>query len=333
MAEPRGLIPNAFERDPFEDGPLSPIAAEPALKRALSGWLGWLAYEKRASPHTLDNYARDVAEFLTFLSGYFGFTPGLKELESLTAMDFRAWLARQSQDGKRRTTIARHASTLRTLYKYLEREGIVSNTAIHAVRTPKVPKSLPKALTIEDALEAVELAYELADEPWIGKRDRALLKLLYGCGLRLSEALNLDVKDLPQGDTMVVTGKGAKQRIVPVLPVVKRDIEAYVKASPYPMTPQSPLFLGARGARLNPGVAQAMVRKVRALLGLPDSVTPHALRHSFATHLLAGGGDLRTIQELLGHASLSTTQRYTDVDATRLQAVHSLTHPRAKRRK
>lgn len=328
MASPGGLTPSVLEQ-----GPLGPIEVEPALRRALTGWLEWLAYEKRASTHTLNGYAYDVAKFLTFLTEHFGFTPGLKELEGLSALDFRSWLAKQNQDGNARSTIARHMSTLRTLYKYLERAGIAKNTAVHAVRTPKVPKSLPKALTIEDALMAVEVADQLTDEPWIGKRDRALLKLLYGCGLRLSEALNLDVKDMPSGDTMVITGKGDKQRVVPVLSVVKRDIDAYVKASPYPMTPESPLFLGVRGGRLNPGVAQAMVREVRRLLGLPDSVTPHALRHSFATHLLSGGGDLRTIQELLGHASLSTTQRYTDVDSQRLQAVHSLSHPRAKRRK
>jgi len=328
MARPGGI-----SADTLEHGPLAEASAEPALKRALMGWLEWLAYERRASPHTLDGYARDVAGFLAFLSEHLGYTPGLKEFAGLQAIDFRAWLARLSADGNSRTTVARKTSTLRTLYKYLERQGIVANAAIHAVRTPKTPKSLPKALTVEDALEAVEAADQLADEPWIGKRDRALLKLLYGCGLRLSEALNLDVKDIPAGDTLVVTGKGSKQRVVPVLDTVKRDIDAYVKASPFPMTPESPLFLGARGGRLNPGVAQAMVRKVRALLGLPDTATPHALRHSFATHLLAGGGDLRTIQELLGHASLSTTQRYTEVDAARLQAVHRLAHPRAKRTK
>lgn len=319
--------------DPFNQGPLSTVEVEPALKRALSGWLDWLAFEKRASPHTLENYARDVAQFLGFLTQHFGYKPGLRELEGLGATEFRAWLARQSNLGQGRATIARHASTLRSLYRHLERAGVLSNAAIHVLRTPKLPKSLPKALTVEDALLAVEVADELADEPWIGKRDRALLKLLYGCGLRLSEALNLDVRDIPDGDTMVITGKGSKQRVVPVLDVVKRDIQTYVQASPFPMTPQSPLFLGARGGRLNPGVAQAMVRRVRAMLNLPATVTPHALRHSFATHLLAGGGDLRTIQELLGHASLSTTQRYTDVDSARLQAVHGLAHPRAKRRK
>lgn len=328
MAQPRAL-----NRNPFDDGPLACVDIEPALKRALDAWLGWLAVEKRASPHTLDGYARDVAAFLTFLTGHLGYVPGLKDLERLAAADFRAWFARLGNEGKSRTTIARRASTLRTLYKYMAREGLAANAAIHALSTPKVPKSLPKALTVEDALTMVEVAVELADEPWIGKRDRALLKMLYGCGLRLSEALTLNVADLPDGDAMTITGKGNKQRVVPLLDEVKRDVETYVRASPYPMTPASPLFLGARGGRLNPGVAQAMVRRVRALLGLPDSATPHALRHSYATHLLAGGGDLRTIQELLGHASLSTTQRYTDVDTARLQAVHATAHPRAKRRK
>ena len=330
--------PDDLTRPGPGDGPLDAIEAEPALRRALVGWLDGLAHEKRASAHTLDAYARDVAAFLRFLTEHLGFAPGLKDLERLAAIDFRAWLARLGTDGKSRTTIARHASTLRTLYKHLEREGLVTNAAIHNLRTPKVDKALPKALTVEDALTLVEVADQLSDEPWIGKRDRALLKVLYGCGLRLAEALNLNVGDVPRqgapgGDTLTVTGKGNKQRVVPLLAEVQRDIAAYIKASPYPMTADSPLFLGARGGRLNPGVAQAMVRKVRTLLGLPDSVTPHALRHSYATHLLAGGGDLRTIQELLGHASLSTTQRYTDVDAARLHAVHAMAHPRAKRRK
>ena len=318
---------------PILPGPLEQISGEPALKRALSDWLDWLKHEKRSSPHTLDNYSRDIAAFLFFFTDHLGFTPGVRDLAQLRAVDFRSWLARLGQDGKSRATIARRFSTLRSFYKYLERQGVLTNAAVHAVRTPKLPKSLPKALSVEDALEVVDLAEDLANEPWVGKRDRALLMLLYGCGLRIAEALDLDVKDLPEGDVMVVTGKGNKQRVVPVLPQVAKAIATYVKMCPYPMTPSSPLFLGVRGKRLQAGVAQAMVREVRAMLGLPASATPHALRHSFATHLLAGGGDLRTIQELLGHASLSTTQRYTDVDAARLQAVYSHTHPRAKRKK
>ncbi len=315
--------------------PLEDIPAAPDVLRALSGWLDWLSHEKRYSPHTLNNYTRDCAKFLMFLSEHKGRAPDLAMLDGLRALDFRSWLARLGEAGKSRTTMARQFSSLRTLYKFLEREGLVSNAAVHAVRTPKLPKSVPKALTMEDALEMVETVSQLSDEPWAGKRDEALLKLLYGCGLRIGEALNLNVADIPDSETMTmtITGKGNKQRVVPVLPAVKAAIEAYVKASPYPMTKDSPLFLGVRGGRLNPGTAEAQVRKIRALMGLPDSVTPHALRHSFATHLLSGGGDLRTIQELMGHETLSTTQRYTDVDAQRLHAVYSTAHPRAKRRR
>ena len=319
-------------KKPALPGPLDQISGEPALKRALSDWIDWLKHEKRSSPHTLDHDSRDIAAFLTFFTDHLGFTPGLRDLAQLRAVDFRSWLARLGQDGKSRATIARRFSTLRTFYKYLERQGVLTNAAVHAVRTPKLPKSLPKALSVEDALEAVEMAADLADEPWVGKRNRALMMMLYGCGLRIAEALDLNVKDIPEGDVIVVTGKGNKQRVVPVLPQVAKAIASYVKMCPYPMTPTSPLFLGVRGKRLQAGVVQAMVREVRGYLGLPASATPHALRHSFATHLLAGGGDLRTIQELLGHASLSTTQRYTDVDAARLQAVYSHTHPRAKRK-
>ena len=313
--------------------PLEHSAGEPALKTALADWLDWLKHEKRCSNHTLSNYARDTAAFLAFLNEHLGFTPGLKELDRLNAADFRAWLAQLGAQGKSRATIARRMSTLRTLFKHLERQGVIANTAVHAVRTPKLPKSLPKALSFEDALELLDMAEDLADEPWVGKRDRALLVLLYGCGLRISEALGLDVQDIPDGDVMVITGKGHKQRVVPVLPQATSALATYIKASPFPMTPDSPLFLGVRGKRLQAGVAQAMVREARSYLSLPESATPHALRHSFATHLLAGGGDLRTIQELLGHASLSTTQRYTDVDAARLQAVYAGAHPRARKRK
>ncbi|MBL4614761.1 MAG: tyrosine recombinase XerC [Magnetovibrio sp.] len=316
----------------LDETPLAGVPGEPALQNALADWLDWLRHEKRSSPHTLSNYARDVASFLRFLTDHLGYSPGLRELENLVAADFRSWLARMGADGKGRTTIARHMSTLRTLYKFMQRQGVIKNAAIHAVRTPKTPKSLPKALTVEDALELVQLADVLADEPWVGKRDKALLMLLYGCGLRIAEALSIDVKDVPVGDVMVITGKGNKQRVVPVLPQVAKAVQDYMLASPYPMRPDSPLFLGVRGKRLQAGIAQAMMREMRAYLGLPDTATPHALRHSFATHLLAGGGDLRTIQELLGHASLSTTQRYTDVDAARLQAVYAHAHPRAKMR-
>ncbi|MBL4692798.1 MAG: tyrosine recombinase XerC [Magnetovibrio sp.] len=327
MAHTQSLAPN------FEQSPLAAAKVEPALRLVLANWYEWLAHEKRSSPHTLDGYGRDITDFFNFLRGHLGFTPGLKDLEHLVTIDFRSYLACMANANKSRSTIARHMSTVRTLFKHMEREGILSNGAIWALRTPKVPKSLPKALTIDDALSLVHDVDQISDEPWVGKRDQALLMMLYGAGLRIGEALSLNVSDLPQGDVFTITGKGNKQRVVPLLAEVKTAVLDYVHSSPFPMTQQSPLFLGVRGKRLNPGVAQAMVRQARVLQGLPQSVTPHALRHSFATHLLAQGGDLRTIQELLGHASLSTTQRYTEVDAQRLQNVYQSAHPRAKRTK
>ena len=313
--------------------------AEPALKSALGYWLDWLKHERRAADNTVSSYARDIEGFLRFLSGHLGFAPGVKDLEYLKPADFRAFLAAEVNSGKSKTTIARKMSTLRTLFRYFDRNAVLSNSAIGAVRTPRIPKSIPKALSVEEALEMVSSADVFATEPWVSKRDRALLMLLYGCGLRIGEALGLNVGDFPSNqeaqeaqEAMTVTGKGNKQRVVPILPAVSKAVAQYVKSSPFPMKPTSPLFLGVRGGRLSSGVAQATVRNLRGFLGLPDTATPHALRHSFATHLLSGGGDLRTIQELLGHASLSTTQRYTDVDEARLQAVYNRTHPRARRR-
>jgi len=319
--------------DPLKTGPLALVVADPALKHVLANWHAWLAHEKRASRHTLDGYSRDIVSFLGFISIHLGHAPGLKDLEALLTTDFRSYLAHMSGEGKSRHTIARHMSTLRTLFKHLEREGILTNAAILTVRTPKTPKSLPKSLTIKDTFSLLDCASQLSDEPWICKRDRALLTLLYGAGVRIAEALGLNVGDVPTGDVITVTGKGDKQRVVPLLVEVKTVLQDYIQSCPYPMTPTSPLFLGLRGGRLNAGVAQTMVRKARVSLGLPDSVTPHALRHSFATHLLSAGGDLRTIQELLGHASLSTTQRYTDVDSAHLLTVYQEAHPRAHRRK
>ncbi|MDH3335102.1 MAG: tyrosine recombinase XerC [Rhodospirillaceae bacterium] len=307
--------------------------AEPALQKALFDWLDWLRHERRAADNTVASYVRDAAGFLNFLSSHLGYTPGIKDLGNLKPVDFRAFLAAEGNLGKSKTTIAHKMSTLRTLFRYFDRNNILSNGAITTVRTPRVAKSIPKALSIEEALEMVECADVFAAEVWIGKRDRALLMLLYGCGLRIGEALSLNVGDFPkENDAMTITGKGNKQRVVPILPAVSKAVADYVKSSPFPMNANSPLFLGARGKRLNPGVAQSVVRNLRGFLNLPDTATPHALRHSFATHLLSGGGDLRTIQELLGHASLSTTQRYTDVDETRLQAVYNQSHPRARRR-
>jgi len=308
------------------------FTAEPAVVSAIKAWRDWLAHERRTSPHTLDAYLRDLAAFLAFLAGHLGFPPGLKDLERLAPTDFRSYLAKRANDGLARTSTARAMSTLRGFFRYLERHDLANNAAIWAVRTPKVGKSVPKALSEADALDAIDAVADLGDEPWIAKRDTALLLMLYGCGLRLGEALALNRGQAPSGDSLVVLGKGNKERMVPVLPIVVDAVRAYVDACPHAIDDDGPLFLGARGRRLNAGVAQRQMRRVRALLGLAESATPHALRHSFATHLLAGGGDLRTIQELLGHASLSTTQRYTEVDAGRLMSVYQDAHPRARAR-
>ena len=309
--------------------------AEPAVVKALTDWQDWLTHEKHYSAHTLDAYSRDVISFFKFLGRHLGHAPGLEDLDRLSTRDFRGYLARQNAEGLKRTSTARAMSTLKTFFKYLVREGRIENTVIQTVRIPKVPKSIPKALSIEDALTALDVVEELSDDVWVGKRDKALLTLLYGCGLRLGEALKLSrdegLRALDGDASLVISGKGGKQRLVPVLPAVSIAIQDYLDVCPFQFEGDAPLFVGVRGKRLNPAIAQKTVRELRALLKLPDSATPHALRHSFATHLLGGGGDLRTIQELLGHASLSSTQRYTEVDGEHLSMVYDATHPRAKR--
>lgn len=300
---------------------------------AVAEWTRWLESERGVSENTTDAYSRDLSAFLAFLTEHLGGQPDLPALQSLNPADFRSYLARRAAEGLAKTTVARSMSTLRSFFRFLDRAGKVHNPGIDAVRTPKTPQSIPKALTTDDALAVVRMAGELQDQPWLAKRDVALMLLLYGCGLRIGEALSLNVSGLGQGEnpTLRVLGKGNKERIVPVLPIVTDAIAAYLKECPHGLSEDKPLFVGKRGARLNAGVVQRQVRKVRALLGLGENTTPHALRHSFATHLLSGGGDLRTIQELLGHASLSTTQRYTAVDETKLRAVYDDSHPRAKR--
>lgn len=312
--------------------PPTPIhfAARADLVKAVESWRLWLGAEKRASSHTLDGYGRDLAAFLSFLVEHLGTEPDLAALAKLETGDFRAFLARRSSDGLGKSSLARLMSTLRGFFKFLDRHGLVHNPALKAVKSPRPPKSVPKPLAADEALEALATAGELHDEPWLAARDVALFTLLYGAGLRLGEALALKRRDRPRGEAMVITGKGNKQRVVPILPVIAEAVDDYLKRVPHPAGPDDPLFLGARGGPLNPGVVQRQMRRLRMLMGLPDTATPHALRHSFATHLLAGGGDLRTIQELLGHSSLSTTQRYTKVDAGRLERVYRDAHPRAK---
>jgi integrase/recombinase XerC len=308
---------------------LTTVSRDPSLARAIDDWRRWLTHEKRAARHTIDAYNRDLGAFLSFLQAHLGGPPGLSDLEGLTAADFRAWMARRASDGLSRSSTARAMSVLRGFFRWLERNGYGANHAIRAMRSPKRPHGIPKPLTVADTdllLDSIDL---LPGEPWETQRDVALFTLLYGCGLRISEALDLNRREAPVTDSLTVTGKGNKQRMLPVLPVVREAVQAYLRLCPWQPGDGGPLFLGVRGKRLSPGVAQKRLRELRLLLGLADSVTPHALRHSFATHLLSGGGDLRTIQELLGHASLSTTQRYTEVDSDSLMAAYRAAHPRA----
>ncbi len=308
---------------------LERFAAAPDLAEAIRAWRDWLETERRASRHTAAAYLRDLKLFLDFLAEHRGGLAGLADFEELSHGDFRAYLARRAMAGSARTSTARALSVLRGFFRFLERTGRAGNAAIGAVRTPRLPHSVPRPLAEEEAMAVIEYAVRSHETPWIARRDHALMLLLYGCGLRIDEALRLDLDEAPTGQTLRVRGKGGKERMVPVLPVVAEAIEAYIRACPL-LLPGGPLFVGARGGRLNAGVFQRQMRVLRARLGLPETATPHALRHSFATHLLQAGGDLRTIQELLGHASLSTTQRYTDVDTATLVRVYDKAHPRAR---
>jgi integrase/recombinase XerC len=310
------------------------IAADTA--RAQEDWIAWLRHERRGSPLTVAAYGRDLGAFLGFLTGHLGQPAALADLSGLSRADFRAWLAVRGREGLTASSTARALSVLRSFFRFLARRGLAANSAIGLLRSPKLPRSVPKALTAGEALEAVDAIAELSDEPWVAKRDTALLALLYGSGLRLGEALSLNLSDLPKAkaggtSSLTITGKGRKQRLVPLLPAVRSAIGDYLRAAPLSGERDGPLFRGVRGGRLHPRLVQLQLQKLRPLLGLPETATPHALRHSFATHILAGGGDLRAIQELLGHASLSTTQRYTDVDAAALLSVYDKAHPRARK--
>jgi integrase/recombinase XerC len=294
-------------------------------------WLDWLAAERRAARLTIDTYGRDTAGFLGFLTRHLGAEPSLDDLGSLTAADFRGWLAEEAAESHGNATRAKKLSALRSFLRYVERDKGVANAAIGLVATPRAHKPLPRALTAVDASAIATDIGEVSDSAAIRARDTALFTLLYGCGLRISEALSLNrgQAPLPGSDAPLrVTGKGDKTRIVPVL-AIARDVMARWIAHHWQAEAEAPLFLGARGKRMDPAIAQKALRNFRRLNGLPEHATPHALRHSFATHLLAQGADLRAIQELLGHASLSTTQRYTAVDTAQLMDVWRRAHPRA----
>lgn len=309
------------------------LASKPNLQAAVSDWLAWLEQEKRVSEHTLEAYRRDLGSFLAFLSAHQGGQIDLAGLEALVLRDFRAWLAERAGRGLSNSSSARALSVVRNFYRWGERQGSFHNSQIAGLRTPKAKKPLPRALSAPDAEELLD-APPLGEQPaWLLSRDHAVLLLLYGAGLRISEALKLTAEDLPDDPQMPlrITGKGDKVRMVPLLPQIRSALEDYRARCPFEPKPDEPIFRGLRGGPLRPRIVQLLIQRLRSALGLPESTTPHALRHSFATHLLAGGADLRGIQELLGHASLSTTQRYTAVDPSGLLKAYQA-HPRAKRR-
>ncbi|MDT8328466.1 MAG: tyrosine recombinase XerC [Roseovarius sp.] len=302
----------------------------PAARDSLQGWLASQKALKGASDNTLDAYSRDVAGFLAFMSEHHGQPQGLGALAKISTADMRSWMAftRGHDVGSR--SLARKLSAVKSFYRWLsEREGF-EPTAVLATRSPKFQRKLPRPLSPEAASDVIDTLEMQSLTPWISARDQAVVTLLYGCGLRISEALGLSGADLPINSTLRIIGKGNKERMVPVIAPAREAVERYVAICPYEITPQSPVFRGARGGKLNPRVIQKVVEKTREQLGLPATATPHAMRHSFATHLLNAGGDLRAIQELLGHASLSTTQAYTGVDTARLLEVYARAHPQGR---
>ncbi len=295
----------------------------------MARWLAWLEHGLRRSPHTVRAYATSVGQFLAFLGGHLGGAPDAAALAGLERTDFRAFLAMRRAGGAEQATIARDVAAIRDYMGWAATNAGVECGALAALKPPRVPRRAPRPLTMPDAARVSGAMEEGALLPWVGARDAAIALLLYGCGMRVAEALGLKGAALPAGDSLRVTGKRGRTRIVPLLPAVQDGLAAYARLCPWPLTRAEPLFRGVRGGALESGQVRLAMRRVRAALGLPPSATPHALRHSFASHLLARGADLRAIQELLGHASLSSTQIYTEVDAARLIDIYAHAHPRA----
>lgn len=309
------------------------LALDDQLRAVLAQWQEWLVHVKRASPHTVTSYRTDICAFLAFMQSHYGDTLSLETLRALEARDFRAWLAARFAQHYSKSSTARALSSVRHWFRYLEREELVENPTVFLISIPKLNKPLPRALSATQALSAIDHLRSEDDDLWIVRRNESLLMLIYGSGLRISEALGLTVGDaLRAKGHLTILGKGNKQRHVPVLPVVTHALLEYIRLCPFHASGEreAPLFLGKRGSALQPAVFQKILQQMRVALGLPDSATPHAFRHSFATHLLASGADLRDIQELLGHESLSTTQRYTHVDSKRLLDAYKAAHPHAE---
>lgn len=294
------------------------------LRKIIKKWQDWLTIQRNYSNNTTQSYLNDIETFFNYISKN---VISIKDLEELTIRDFRNFFSARARKKISKATIARQESAIKNLFKYLNENNIIKNTAIFQISSPKLPKLLPKAIEVDLTFDIIDEAKKNCKEPWIGLRDTAIFILLYGCGLRISEALSLNLEDINNTDFIKIKGKGNKERYVPTLPIIISSIKKYIKACPYKLKPKDALFLGARGERLKPRIIQRKLQQIRTTLNLPDSTTPHALRHSFATHLLAQGSDLRSIQELLGHSSLSSTQRYTEVDIVKIKNEYKKAFP------
>ena len=301
------------------------------IEDAFINWLGNLKEVRNLSDNTLINYKHDVKSFIEFISTHTGSEVSIKYLNDMKISDFRSFLSYLRNKDISSTSIARIISSLKSFFNYLLNTNLIESTVVQSLRTPKQKKSLPRPISSELAIETIKHAQDMEKEKWIGLRNKSILMLLYGCGLRISEALNLNFEDINENDYLIIKGKGNKERMVPLMDYVKNDIENYIHECPKNFMKDDPLFVGKRLDRLSPRIIQYVLEKIRHNLSLPETATPHALRHSFATHLLNSGGDLRTIQELLGHSSLSTTQKYTKVETEKLYDAYSKAHPLAKK--
>ena len=304
---------------------------KPDLEYEYNNWLNYLSNIKKLSQNSVVSYKNDLSKFFIFFQDYIEKNIGLKEIESIKISEFRSFLTYRRNSEISSNSIARNISALKSFFRFLIKNNKIKESSVFNLKSPKLKKSLPRPINVDLAIKVIKQAEEIEDEKWIGLRNKAILILLYGCGLRISEALSLNYDDVQNEDHILIKGKGEKERIVPMMPYIKKGIENYLEACPKEIISGEALFIGKRFSRLSPRIIQYALEKIRTALSLPETATPHALRHSFATHLLDSGGDLRTIQELLGHSSLSTTQKYTKVETSKLLDIYKKSHPLAKK--
>jgi integrase/recombinase XerC len=301
------------------------------LEYEYNNWINHLTNIKKLSQNSVISYKNDLSKFLIFFQDYIEKNIGLKEIENIEISEFRSFLTHRRNSEISSNSIARNISALKSFFRFLIKNNKIKESSVFNLKSPKLKKSLPRPINVDLAIQVIKQAEEIEDEKWIGLRNKAILLLLYGCGLRISEALSLNYDDIQNEDHILIKGKGEKERIVPMMPYIKKGIENYLEACPKEIISGEALFIGKRFSRLSPRIIQYALEKIRTALSLPETATPHALRHSFATHLLDSGGDLRTIQELLGHSSLSTTQKYTKVETSKLLDTYKKSHPLAKK--